>query len=502
MLSLRDAREARDVLALVVRSLARDFERPCVAYGVRDRNVTPIVASDPARRPPPLARCDFEFEPLRAETVVRHGAAYHVGIVAEGTLRAVIVIEPGGGPLDAKDLKAVRALAMQASLAFANALAFEQLRRYAAEGAALTDAARTILGFTEIGPLAAALSRLAIRLTLAERAGIYAVDGDALERLAYTSLRDDLPLPAERVPLAAGDAAAALTASFAPQPAIVARLPLPGGASVEPRGLLVVSRDEPFERGEWRIIETLVSLGALAIRNVDLYEQTARANRALAESNAFKDDLMAMFAHDFKGPLTVISGFSELLADSEHENVREGARTIGEQARRLAKLSEDALALSASQSAGFSLRREHEDLAEFVRATAGALDREGARIVVAAPEAAIPVAFDRLRLRHAIDNVLANALKYSSGPVSVTVVPGEREVEIRVSDRGIGIPAADLERIFTRFGRATNARSQGVTGSGVGLYIAKKIVEVHGGRLEVRSVEAEGSTFTIVLPLA
>ena len=85
--------------------------------------------------------------------------------------------------------------------------------------------------------------------------------------------------------------------------------------------------------------------------------------------------------------------------------------------------------------------------------------------------------------------------------MTVVVEPGEREVRVGVEDRGIGIPAADLERIFSRFGRATNARSRGISGSGVGLYIAKKIVEVHGGRLEVRSSENEGSTFTIVLPL-
>ncbi len=69
-----------------------------------------------------------------------------------------------------------------------------------------------------------------------------------------------------------------------------------------------------------------------------------------------------------------------------------------------------------------------------------------------------------------------------------------------VTDRGIGIPSGDLARIFTRFGRADNARSRGVAGSGVGLYIAAKIVDGHGGRLEVRSEEGRGSTFAILLP--
>ena len=208
---------------------------------------------------------------------------------------------------------------------------------------------------------------------------------------------------------------------------------------------------------------------------------------------------MAMFAHDFKGPLTVISGFSELLFDDDDPDVRKSAETIVEQTRRLSRLSDDALALAATQSAGFSLRRAPEDVIEFVRGAVEQLDRDG-RIVVDAPADPLVLALDRVRLRHVIDNVIGNALKYSSGQVDVTVRSTGDEVRIDVADRGIGIPSADIEKIFSRYGRGANARSRGITGSGVGLYIAKKIVEVHEGRLEVSSTENEGSTFTIVLP--
>jgi signal transduction histidine kinase len=256
----------------------------------------------------------------------------------------------------------------------------------------------------------------------------------------------------------------------------------------------------PFDKPEVRLLETLVTLAALAVRNVDLYEQSTRANQALAESNEFKDDLMAMFAHDFKGPLTVISGFSELLFDSEDPEARRNAETIVEQTRRLAKLSEDALALAATQSAGFSLQRSIADLTAFVCLAVEPLDREGNRVAVQAPFDPVFVSFDRVRLRHVIDNVVGNALKYAAGRVDVRVERLDREVCIAVADRGIGIPAEDLGKIFSRFGRAANARSRGISGSGVGLYIAKKIVEVHGGRIEVSSVENEGSTFRIMLP--
>lgn len=208
---------------------------------------------------------------------------------------------------------------------------------------------------------------------------------------------------------------------------------------------------------------------------------------------------MAMFAHDFKGPLTVISGFAELLLESADPETESSARTIMAQAVRLAKLAEDALALAATQSAGFSLRREREDLVEFVREAVGSLAEAG-RVEVEA-SAPVVVPFDRSRLRHVIDNVVGNALKYSKGKVEVAVRRDAGAAVVIVADHGIGIPQEELERVFERFGRGSNTSRRGIAGTGVGLYIARKIVEVHGGRLDVASREDEGSTFTLALPL-
>jgi signal transduction histidine kinase len=499
MLALRDAREVHDVLAIVARSLGRDFKRPCVAYELRDGSLRAIASSEPPNGGPGISADQIDLEALRLRVVVRHGDNDLLSIATDGQLRALLVLERAVGPLPNADLKYLRAVAAHVSLALANALAFDQLRRYAAEGAALTDAARTILGFTELEPLARSLCRLALRLALAERACIYVHRGDGLERIAFAASREELG-PPERVPLGEVDSSRALAVAFGSSPLIVTRLRLPSeGSNLEHNGLLVVSRSQPFERSELRMIETLKSLAALAIRNVDLYEQTTSANRLLEESNSFKDDLMAMFAHDFKGPLTVISGFSELLSDDDDPKVRRNAETIMEQTRRLARLSEDALTLAATQSAGFSLRREPEDFAEFIRTSVEPLDRTG-RIVVEAPGEPVVLALDRLRFRHVIDNVIGNALKYSSGKVVVRISVDDEEVRADITDDGIGIPSADLAKVFSRYGRGANARSRGIAGSGVGLYIAKKIVEVHGGRLEVSSVENEGSTFTIALP--
>jgi signal transduction histidine kinase len=498
MLALRDARDSLDVLAIVARGIGRDLRRTCSAFEFRGGHFRNAIAPNPAGKLPPALQ-SADTEALRHHVLVPYAGDMVLGVASDGQLRAAFVLEGNGDPLEDEETKYLRALAAHVSLALSNALAFEQLRRYAAEGAALTEAARTILGYTALEPLADSLCRLALRLVFAERACIFAMGPDGLERVAFAAAREEFA-PPEDVDLAGGDGSSALAMAFGGAALIVTRLRLPGAEpGPEHNGFLVVSRTAPFERSDSRVIETLKSLAALAMRNVDLYEQTSRANQALAESNAFKDDLMAMFAHDFKGPLTVISGFSELMIDAEDAAVRHGAETIVEQTRRLAKLSDDALALAATQSAGFSLSRSQHDLTEFVRGVVAPLDREE-RVQFDAPEEPALVSFDRMRLRHAIENVVGNALKYASGPINIALRAGPDEVRVEVADRGIGVPPGELDKIFSRFGRGTNARSRGIGGSGVGLYIAKKIVEVHGGRLEVASVENEGSTFSIVLP--
>ncbi|GAC1303947.1 MAG: hypothetical protein NVSMB19_14380 [Vulcanimicrobiaceae bacterium] len=500
MLALRDAREAHDVLAIVALSVGRDFKRPCIAYEIRESSFRAVAASDVVGERASLAGGTIDLQALAIRGVLRRGSDDIVGIATEGHVRAIVVLEGGRAPLGDEDAKYLRTLAVHVALALANAHAFERLRRYAAEGAALNEAARTILRFTELAPLATSLCRLGIRLVRAHAACVYVRRDDVFESIAYVGHHDRRP--PDIVPNDRAAAAEMFARALGDVPVVVTPIATSVSANTDgTRGLIVLARSYAFERAELRLIETLVTYAALAMSNVDLYEQATGAARALAESNAFKDDLMAMFAHDFKGPLTVISGYSELLSDSDDPGVRRSAQTIVDQTRRLAKLSEDALALAATQSAGFSLQRATEDIAAFVSAVAMPLDREGYRIVVEAPPEPVLVPFDRSRLRHVIDNVVGNALKYSSGRVLIRIErEGAASVRISVADRGIGIPASEIDRVFSRFGRATNARSAGIAGSGVGLYVAKKIVDVHGGTLEVHSVENEGSTFSIVLP--
>ena len=502
MLGLRDAREPHEVLAIVSRSLGFEFSRPCAAYEFRDAVFRPVAASEVTSVREPIAVSSLDFDELRGHAVTRLDSRDLIPVSFDGQVRALFVLERAERPLDEDEMKFLHAVAAHAALALTTVFSFEQLRRYAAEGAALTEAAHTILGFTELEPLAEALCRFALRLVHAECVCVFGRrdGGERLTLIGCASRDEPGPLP-ESLPADGDEAIAALKETFGDGPLSATPISFPLAGGLDHDGLMVVTRRRgAFEKVETRVIDALVTLAALAIRNVELYEQSTRANRALAESSAFKDDLMAMFAHDFKGPLTVISGFAELLLESGNAEVHGSARTIMAQVARLAKLADDALALAATQSAGFSLRRAREDLVEFVRDAVRNL-AEADRVAVEAAEVPVIVPFDRARLRHVIDNVVGNALKYSKGEVRVNVRRAGREALIEVTDRGIGIPEAELEGVFARFGRGSNTSRRGIAGSGVGLYIARKIVEVHGGRLDVTSCEDEGSTFTLALPL-
>ncbi|MBV8244736.1 MAG: hypothetical protein JOZ38_02330 [Candidatus Eremiobacteraeota bacterium] len=265
-------------------------------------------------------------------------------------------------------------------------------------------------------------------------------------------------------------------------------------------GSIELRSARPLDAGELESMRAFAALASLTIHADALDHETATASRSLRESNAFKDDVLAMLGHDFRGPLTVILGYCELLAESAPE-IKAEIETIFTQTQRLVRLSEDAVVLAQTQAGGFSLAREPTDLGEFVREAVRAFDPSERRITVRSGDAPVWAPIDRVRFRHVLDNVVLNALKYSDGAVEVEVRSTATEAAVAVTDRGIGIPEGDLPSVFTRFGRAGNARRKGIAGSGVGLYVANKIVHVHGGRIEVVSREGEGSTFTIVIPL-
>lgn len=529
---LRDTQYVDEVLLVFVVTVSHELPVDCIAYvlegDVLSRRALRIREPRGFEAPETLARSlldpflavdeptDASLLPRIAREALfdRSGGAI-VPLRLEGALWGCFVVRSSdasfGWPIDVRSTF-FRTLGSHMEIALANAHAYERELRRAQERETLAEAARMILSHTHVTSLADVMSRLATSLVHSERACVLRWNGErydivgrhgegALEMVELSGF--DLVHRAERLAGLGGDERRVVRLIEGPG-YVVVPLILAGVASSDTiDAFLIVGRSEEarFGRDDLRLLQELAALLALALRNLELYEGMSRANRALQESSEFKDDLLAMLAHDFKGPLTVILGYCELLLESDTDS-RDEIETVCAQTKRLVRLSEDALVLAQTQAEGFSLARTVVDLSGFVAECVDASARNNPRLKVVTPDDPVPVELDPNRFRHVIDNLISNALKYSTGDVSIRVGASKDRGILEVSDHGIGIPEAELGALFTRFGRASNARSKGISGSGIGLYVARKIVDVHRGSISVRSKENEGSTFTITLPLA
>lgn len=241
----------------------------------------------------------------------------------------------------------------------------------------------------------------------------------------------------------------------------------------------------------------------LAHRLAASIDELERQRASVLELNQLKNDLIAVLAHDIKGPLTSIAGFAELLEEGylEGPGAVDAAHTIRNNAQRLATLANDVLALSRIEHGELEIADERVDLIELMHNVVETHVAERNVHVKTKLKEAL-VRGDGDRLCQVFDNLIRNAIKYSpeGNPVEVTIQRAGENFRVEVSDRGIGIPPEDIPRLFGRFARGSNARRAKIAGTGIGLFIVKMIVERHGGSVDVVSTLGEGSTFGAVLP--
>jgi PAS domain S-box-containing protein len=238
-------------------------------------------------------------------------------------------------------------------------------------------------------------------------------------------------------------------------------------------------------------------------------QRLAEQNATLQKLDEAKTQYLATMSHELRTPLTSISSFVELIMDGEQElteQSHDSLRVIRQNAQRLLRLVGDLLLLSSAESGVLPLDADSVSIAalidETVRAGPASAAERGIGIEVSVQEGP-PVHADQFRLQQVLDNLLSNAVKFSpdGSQVNLTATHDEQWWRIEVTDRGIGIPAAELGQLFNRFVRASNASSKGLPGTGLGLSIVKAITELHGGRVEVRSVVDRGTTFSVYLPI-
>ena len=312
-------------------------------------------------------------------------------------------------------------------------------------------------------------------------------------RLVSLDARQDDPAEAARY-----EAANALTVIAAPIATEDRRI-----------GVLSVyaSRAPIFVEDDLWLLELLADQAAVLIEARTL---TAHAGQLRAREDAalLKEEFLSAAAHDLRTPLTVVLGQAELLERRlQREPTANVDRTsvgrIVREARRLRDLVGELLDAQRLEQGRVVMDLEPADLCQLVESVRDRHSAAGTSVRVTRPDRPLVGAVDRPRLEQVLENLVENAMKYGShgGVPEIEIDADDGAAQITVVDHGVGIPEADRARIFERFFRASNVESVTDTGLGLGLYICRRIVNAHGGRIWHEPTPGGGSTFHISLPL-
>jgi len=270
-----------------------------------------------------------------------------------------------------------------------------------------------------------------------------------------------------------------------------------------------------FDDSDVLIMETLAHALSTALQNADSYHRLERTNSQLADTVQQKDEIVQIVAHDFRSPLTVIRGYMDYLlkrGEWKDERQKEIMETVSSQAQRLQKLAEATLKASRLDSGDIAFSYEKVDFRSFLQRLIFPWS-EKHKFVVHADDDLPLIRADAGRLQEVMENLLSNAIKYSpnGGAIEITagkakrselpegLMPenGDNFLLVSVSDEGIGIPPDKKNMLFQRFSRVHDNRR--IEGIGLGLYIAKRMIETHGGRIWLGEKE-KGTQFCFAIP--
>lgn len=271
-------------------------------------------------------------------------------------------------------------------------------------------------------------------------------------------------------------------------------------------GALVIEAPDTyvFDQSDQKQVSMLATQAAIGIRNAQLYHQSQEAIQ-------MREAFLSIAAHELKTPLTSMLGYTQVLqrrvAREQSLNDRDTRtlQVIATQAARLNRMVAALFDLSRIHTGQLSIQRAPLDLCMLAQRVVEEIQPtiEQHTLTLNLPDEPVLIEGDEIRLEQVLQNLIQNAFKYSphGGEVHVQIKQHDNEGYILVKDEGIGIPTDALPQLFGRFYRAHNAQTRHISGMGVGLYVVKEIITLHGGQITVASEEGAGSTFTIRLPL-
>jgi signal transduction histidine kinase len=279
-------------------------------------------------------------------------------------------------------------------------------------------------------------------------------------------------------------------------------------------GVLVLTRVDvrPFTKSHIQLVEIFADQAAIAVENVRLFKEVEQKSEELAAASRHKSEFLANMSHELRTPLNAVIGFADVLeqrmAGELNAKQSEYVRDISTSGRHLLDLVNEILDLSKVEAGRMELEPSTFALADtiggtlaFVRERAG---RHGIELAAEVPDDLGSLTADERKVRQVLLNLLSNAVKFTpdGGWIGVTARRTDGEVQVSVRDTGIGIAPEDHAKVFQEFQQIGKPTERSREGTGLGLTLAKRFVELHGGRIWFESEVGKGTTFTFALPVS
>ena len=443
-------------------------------------------------------------------------------------------------PFGDDEVALAEGFAAQAVIAIENVRLFNETKEALERQTAISEILRVISASpTDVRPVLEAIVENALRFCAAEDAAVMLPNGDQLGLAAHRGsvpVANDLRYPndgtsvssrafLEATTIAVQDLQTAIdfplgaeNARSGGYHATVGAPLLHAGAAV---GVIVLRRFDarPFSEREIGALETFAAQAVIAIENVRLFNeireksgQLEGANRELAAASRHKSEFLANMSHELRTPLNAIIGFSDVLEQrlfgELNERQADYTHDIASSGRHLLDLVNEILDLSKVEAGRMELEPSEFALAETIRGAVGFVRERAAahRIELATglPADLGTIVADERKVRQVLLNLLSNAVKFTpdGGTIGVRARRGNGEVEVSVRDTGIGIAPEDQAKVFDEFQQVGRSSDRSREGTGLGLTLAKRFIELHGGRIWIESEVGKGTTFTFAIPVA
>ena len=439
-------------------------------------------------------------------------------------------------PFNDKQIQLLRTFADQAAIAIENVRLFNETKEALERQTATADILKVISRFdTDVQPVFDAIAANALGLCRATTGWVYRFDGDlihiasahGLRPDAVEVLRQDYPMRPGR---GAATARAILTCSVVHIPnirdddeytlrdlagaaAYLSVLSVPMLLEGKPIGAITVTGAEAgaFTPRQIELLQTFAEQAVIAIQNAHLFREIREKSAQLEVANRHKSEFLANMSHELRTPLNAIIGFSEALSDQMFGEVNEKQleylKDIHESGRHLLSLINDILDLSKIEAgrmelevSTFHLPSALTNAMTLIRERA---QRHGIRLGLEVDEQLAEFSGDERKFKQIMLNLLSNAVKFTpdGGQVDVSAKRLNGQLEVAVRDTGIGIAPEDQTAVFEEFKQVGRDRLKKAEGTGLGLALTKRFVELHGGAIRLDSAPGKGSTFTVSLPL-